>query len=392
MKRILFLDRDGTIIEENSKNYQIDSIEKINFYPRVIFFLSKIKKELNYDLVMISNQDGLGTDEFPEEKFWPIHNHILNVLKSEDIIFSSVHIDKTFRKDKSFTRKPGIKMLNTYLNNKSLYDISRSFVIGDRLTDILLAKNLGCKSIWIRKNNRHYEDFTEEEIDYYHNLNKSKLNNLISLKTDNWKEIYQYLLSIENKNKSIYIRKTSETNVKIGLTIYGNGKHNINTGIGFFDHLLQQISIHSLMDIDILVKGDLQVDEHHTIEDSGITFGKIFSRCLNDKRGIERYGFYILPMDDCLSKVALDLGGREQLLWKVKFFREKIGSIPTEMFYHFFKSFCSSAKCNIHIHSIGINEHHKIESIFKCFARAIKMAINKNNYNNKILSSKGVLE
>ncbi|WP_185877529.1 bifunctional histidinol-phosphatase/imidazoleglycerol-phosphate dehydratase HisB [Blattabacterium cuenoti] len=388
-KKILFIDRDGTIIEESSNNYQIDSIEKLIFYPRVIYFLSKISRKLNYDLVMVSNQDGLGTEKFPEKNFFIIHNHILNILKSEGIIFSSIHIDKTFKEEKSDTRKPGIAMLKSYLDNKFNYNITDSFVIGDRLTDVLLAKNIGCKSIWIRKKNRHYEDFTEEEKYYFSKINKNVINNEISLKTDNWKDIYNYLFNINKKKYLTYKRKTLETNVEISLSIYGSGKYNINTGIGFFDHLLQQISVHSLMDLYINVKGDLYVDEHHTIEDSGISLGEIFNQSLN-KIGIERYGFYMLTMDDCLSKVVLDLGGREKLLWKTKFYRERIGNIPTEMFYHFFKSFCSSAKCNIYIYSVGKNEHHKIESIFKCFARAIKMAINKSN-DNRIFSSKGIL-
>ncbi|WP_185859492.1 bifunctional histidinol-phosphatase/imidazoleglycerol-phosphate dehydratase HisB [Blattabacterium cuenoti] len=388
MKKILFIDRDGTIIRENPPTYQIDSIEKISFYPKVIFFLSKIVQELNYNLVMVTNQDGLGTDQFPEKKFWPIHNHILNVLKTEGIDFYSVHIDRTFPEEKSSTRKPGIGMLSTYLQS-DLYNISKSFVIGDRLNDVFLAKNLGCKSIWI-KENHHYKNLTKEEKDYFSTIEEKDLKKIISLKTDNWENIYEYLSSITTK-RLVHQRTTLETNVKISIFLYGKGRAHIQTGLGFFDHLLQQIAFHSSIDLNIQTKGDLYVDEHHTIEDTGIALGEIFNQSLENKRGIERYGFYLIPMEDSLSTVALDLGGRSQLVWKAKFFREKIGKVPTEMFYHFFKSFSSSAKCNLYIHATGKNEHHKIESIFKCFAKSIKMAIRKNSFNNKIPSSKGLL-
>ncbi|WP_185869217.1 bifunctional histidinol-phosphatase/imidazoleglycerol-phosphate dehydratase HisB [Blattabacterium cuenoti] len=388
MKKVLFIDRDGTLIRENHHTYQIDSIEKINFYPKVIFFLAKIVQDLNYDLVMVTNQDGLGTEKFPEKIFWPIHNHILNVLKSEGINFSSVHIDKTFPEEKSSTRKPGIDMLVNYLQSNGLYNISESFVIGDRLTDVLLAKNLGCKSIWIKEND-HYKNLTKDEKDYYSTINKKDLKKTISLKTNSWKNIYEYLLSISN-NRLEHNRITLETNVKISIFLNGKGSSHIQTGIGFFDHLLQQMAFHSSIDLNIKTKGDLYVDEHHTIEDTGIALGEIFDKSLGNKKGIERYGFYLIPMDDSLSTVALDLGGRSQLIWKVKFFREKIGKVSTEMFYHFFKSFSVSAKCNLYIHSQGKNEHHKIESIFKCFGKSIKMAIRKNS-SNKIPSSKGLL-
>jgi histidinol-phosphatase len=389
MRKILFIDRDGTIIEENPPTYQIDSIDKINFRTKVIFFLSKIVQELNYDLVMVSNQDGLGSDKFPSKIFWPIHNHILNVLKSQGINFISVHIDKTFPKEKSPNRKPEIGMLTDYLQSE-LYNISESFVIGDRLTDVLLAKNLGCHSIWIQDN--HYnKNFIEEEINYFTKVDEKDLKKTISLKTDSWEKIYEYLSSISHKHKKFVLqRSTLETDVKICISLYGNGKAYIQTGIGFFNHLLQQIAFHSLIDLNIQTKGDLDVDDHHTIEDTGITLGEIFAQSLGNKKGIERYGFYCLPMDESLSTIALDLGGRSSFFWKVKFFRDKIGDVSTDMFYHFFKSFSLSAKCNLHIHAIGKNDHHKIESIFKCFGRAIKMAIHKN-YFNKIPSTKGVL-
>ncbi|WP_185877008.1 bifunctional histidinol-phosphatase/imidazoleglycerol-phosphate dehydratase HisB [Blattabacterium cuenoti] len=388
MKKVLFIDRDGTIIREIPPTYQIDTIEKIFFYPKVIFYLSKIVQELNYNLVMVTNQDGLGTDAFPEKKFWPIHNHILNILKTEGINFSSVHIDKTFPEEKTSTRKPGIGMLIPYLKS-DLYNISESFVIGDRLTDVLLAKNMGCKSIWIKENN-NFKKLTKEENDYFITLKSKDLKEVISLKTNKWERIYDYLSSLPNK-KLVHSRTTLETKVKISIFLNGKGRSNIKTGLGFFDHLLQQIAFHSSIDLNIQTKGDLYIDEHHTIEDTGIALGEIFSQLLENKKGIERYGFYLIPMDDSLSTVALDLGGRSQLIWKVKFFREKIGKVPTEMFYHFFKSFSLSAKCNLYIHSKGKNEHHKIESIFKCFAKSIKMAMKKNYSNNRIPSSKGLL-
>ncbi|WP_185856351.1 bifunctional histidinol-phosphatase/imidazoleglycerol-phosphate dehydratase HisB [Blattabacterium cuenoti] len=384
MKKILFIDRDGTIIKESPPTYQIDTLEKVEFYPNVIFFLTKIVHELTYDLVMVTNQDGLGTERFPEKNFWPIHNHILKVLKTEGINFSSVHIDKTFQEEKSPNRKPGTGMLTSYLKD-SYYDLPKSFVIGDRFTDVILAKNLGCKSIWINKED-HNHIISSNEFSIYEDVK-----NIIVLKTDNWKKIYEYLKNI-SKKFFVHKRTTLETDVKITLRLYGKGKSEIQTGLGFFDHLLQQISFHSLIDLNIYTKGDLHVDEHHSIEDTGITLGKVFHKAINNKKkqGIERYGFSLIPMDDCLSTVALDLGGRSQLSWNVQFLREKIGKIPTEMFSHFFKSFSSSAKCNLHIRSTGENEHHKIESIFKAFAKALKMAIQINS-SHHLPSSKGLL-
>ncbi|WP_185851745.1 bifunctional histidinol-phosphatase/imidazoleglycerol-phosphate dehydratase HisB [Blattabacterium cuenoti] len=395
MKKILFIDRDGTIIREVPPTYQIDAFSKINFYPKVLFFLSKIVQELNYDLVMVSNQDGLGTEKFPEKYFWPIHNHILKILKTEGIHFFSVHIDKSFPEEKSPNRKPGTGMLTFFLKNSN-YNLSESFVIGDRITDVLLAKNLGCKSIWINNHHNDNQFFKEEEF-YFSNTNTKEnkeilIKNVVVLQTDNWKDIYEYLKLKDLSKKFIHQRTTLETNVKVTIRLYGKGKSHIQTGIGFFDHLLQQISFHSFIDLNIHTRGDLHVDEHHSIEDTGITLGEAFYKAIGDKRGIERYGFFSLPMDDCLATVSLDLGGRSLLYWKVQFYREKIGGIPTEMFFHFFQSFSSSAKCNIHIHAIGNNEHHKIESIFKAFARSIKMAIQKNpNREFHLPSSKGLL-
>ncbi|AWU42734.1 bifunctional histidinol-phosphatase/imidazoleglycerol-phosphate dehydratase [Blattabacterium punctulatus] len=381
MKKILFIDRDGTIIQETPPNYQIDTIEKVNFFPKVIFFLTKIVNELDYDLVMVTNQDGLGTEKFPEKNFWPIHNHILRILKTEGINFSSIHIDRTIPEEYSSTRKPGIGMLTSYFNSD--YDLSNSFVIGDRITDVLLANNLGCKSIWINENN-HY--VSEKEF----SIERKNFKKKIVLKTDNWKNIYEYLKYLSNKKLIKHRRKTLETDVKITIQLYGEGKSDIKTGLGFFDHLLEQISFHSMIDMNIHTNGDLNIDEHHTIEDTAIALGEIFNKSIIDKRGIERYGFFSIPMDDSLATVILDLGGRSELSWKTNFFNEKIGQVPTEMFIHFFKSFSSYAKCNIHIYATGKNDHHKIESIFKAFARAIKMAIQKNNI-KKLPSSKGLL-
>ncbi|AWU43828.1 bifunctional histidinol-phosphatase/imidazoleglycerol-phosphate dehydratase [Blattabacterium sp. (Cryptocercus kyebangensis)] len=380
MKKILFIDRDGTIIQEFPPTYQIDTLEKVNFYPKVIFFLTKIVDELDYDLVMVTNQDGLGTEKFPEKNFWPIHNHILKILKTEGINFSSIHIDKSIPEENSSTRKPGIGMLTSYFHSD--YDLSNSFVIGDRITDVLLAKNLGCKSIWIRKNH----NLSEKKF----SIEKKNFKKVIVLKTDNWKNVYEYLKYISHKKLVKHRRTTLETDVRITIQLYGEGKSDIKTGLDFFDHLLEQLSFHSMIDMNIHTKGDLNIDEHHTIEDTAITLGEIFHKSIIDKKGIERYGFFSVPMDDCLSTVVLDLGGRSELSWKTKFLSEKIGKVPTEMFIHFFKSFSSSAKCNIHIHSTGKNDHHKIESIFKAFARAIKMAIKKNN-TKKLPSSKGLL-
>ncbi|WP_185851153.1 bifunctional histidinol-phosphatase/imidazoleglycerol-phosphate dehydratase HisB [Blattabacterium cuenoti] len=375
MKKILFIDRDGTLIKENPPTYQIDRIEKVDFYPRVLFFLNKIANELDYIFVMVTNQDGLGSDNFPEESFWPIHNHILKVFRTEGIKFFSVHIDKTYPEDMSSTRKPEIGMLTSYFD--SCYDLKHSFVIGDRMTDILLAKNIGCKSIWINEN----LSFEEENL---------SLKDILVLKTDNWKDIYEFLL--KNESKIIhYRRKTLETNVQIGINLYGDGKSKIKTGLGFLDHLLEQMSFHSLIDLNIYAKGDIDVDEHHTVEDTAITLGEAFHKAIDTKIGIERYGFFILPMDDCLSTVALDISGRSQLSWNVEFIREKIGQVSTEMFIHFFKSFSSSAKCNLYIKSIGKNDHHKIESIFKAFSISLKMAIKKRINSKKIPSSKGLL-
>ncbi len=362
MKRVLFVDRDGTILKE-PEDEQVDSLEKFSFLPGVITALAKISEETDYELVMVTNQDGLGTRSFPEETFWPSHNKMLEILKGEGVIFSEMFIDRTFPEDKAPTRKPGTAMLTKYLAQG--IDLDSSFVIGDRLTDVELAKNLGCRSILIGKKN-------EADAD---------------LCTDNWKEVVSFLKA--TPRIASVTRKTKETSISIQLNLDGSGKNSISTGIGFFDHLLLQIAKHSDVDLVINAKGDLETDEHHTIEDIGIALGEAFHKALGSKKGIERYGF-VLPMDDCLARVAVDFGGRPWIVWKAKFKREKIGELPTEMFSHFFKSFSVGAKCNLNIKAAGENEHHKIEAIFKAFAKAVKMAIKKTD-NFNIPSSKGSL-
>jgi imidazoleglycerol-phosphate dehydratase/histidinol-phosphatase len=363
MKKVLFIDRDGTLVKEPPVDFQLDNLEKLEFYPEVFQYLSRIYKELNYDLVMVTNQDGLGTQSFPEETFWPAQNKILQAFQNEGIVFSDILIDRSFPEENLPTRKPGIGMLTHYC--KGGYDLEHSFVIGDRLTDVQLAKNLGCKAIY---------------------LSKEKSDDAV-LSTMSWAAIYS-LLS-QQPRTAMVVRVTSETNISITLNIDGTGRSYIATGLGFFNHMLEQIAKHGNMDLDIQVQGDLQIDEHHTIEDVAITLGDAFSKALGSKKAIERYGF-LLPMDDSLAQVAIDLGGRPWLVWDAKFHREKIGDMPTEMFMHFFKSFSDVAKCNLNIKAEGENEHHKIEAIFKAFARALKMAVSKTN-NYTIASTKGSL-
>ncbi len=363
MKKVLFIDRDGTLVIEPSINFQLDSLEKLEYYPGVFQSLSKIAKELDYVLVMVTNQDGLGTASFPEETFWPTQNKIIQAFKNEGIEFYEILIDKSFPDENLPTRKPGIAMLTHYI--KGNYDIENSFVIGDRLTDIQLAKKLNCKSIYLS------EEKNEDAI----------------LITKSWSDIYQLLKSESRKSK--LIRNTSETTIEVEINLDGSGKSSISTGLGFFDHMLEQIAKHANIDLSINVNGDLLIDEHHTIEDVAITLGDAFIKALGSKKSIERYGF-LLPMDDCLAQVAIDFGGRPWLVWDAEFKREKIGEMPAEMFMHFFKSFSDNAKCNLNIKAEGENEHHKIESIFKAFAKAIKMAISKTN-NFSIPSTKGSL-
>jgi imidazoleglycerol-phosphate dehydratase/histidinol-phosphatase len=379
MKKVLFIDRDGTIINEVPPTYQIDSFEKLQFYPQVFRYLGLIAAELDYELVMVTNQDGLGTRSFPEETFWPVQNFIMDCLKQEGIVFNEVCIDKSFPEQHLPTRKPGTGMVQKYMNNK-VYDMANSFVIDDRITDVQLAKNLGCKAIWLNSD----ESVGSAEISDEMNV----LIPTIALKTLEWRDIYSFL---KLSNRSVkHIRKTNETNIEIELNVDGSGVAHIHTGLGFFDHMLEQIARHGKMDISISKKGDLHIDEHHTIEDAGIALGEAFALALHDKRGMERYGF-ALPMDEAEAKVLIDFGGRSWLVWDAEFKREKIGDMPTKMFFHFFKSFSDAAKCNLNIACKGTNEHHKIEAIFKAFAKAMKMAVKRDPFNNYLPSTKGVL-
>lgn len=362
MKRALFIDRDGTIIIE-PEDEQIDSLEKLEYYPKVFQYLSLIAKELEYELVMVSNQDGLGTDSFPEETFWPAHNKMLKALENEGILFDEILIDRSFPHENLPTRKPGTGLVTHYM--KGGYDLANSFVIGDRETDVALAKNMGTKSIFLN----------------------SEPNKEATLTTTDWGEIYRYLKQ-EPRTGNVS-RKTSETDITVSINLDGVGKSNIATGLNFFDHMLEQIARHGGIDVNIQSKGDLHVDEHHTIEDVGIALGEAFVQALGKKKGIARYGF-LLPMDDCLVHAAIDFGGRPWLMWDVNFKREKVGDMPTEMVMHFFKSFSDNARCNLNIKAEGENEHHKIEAIFKAFAKAIKMAI-KLGETEGIPSTKGTI-
>ncbi|WP_293295252.1 bifunctional histidinol-phosphatase/imidazoleglycerol-phosphate dehydratase HisB [Allomuricauda sp.] len=376
-KKVLFIDRDGTIIKE-TVDEQIDAFEKMIFYPKAFTYLGKIAKELDYELVMITNQDGLGTDIFPEDTFWPVHNFIIKSFENEGVVFDAVYIDKTFPKDNADTRKPGTGMLTSYFSEE--YDLENSFVIGDRLTDVELAKNLGAKGIFINDNTH----LGTGEI----TVKREELDDFIALESNDWEKIYEFL-KLENRIAEIS-RKTNETDIYIKINLDGTGKSNINTGLAFFDHMLDQLARHGQMDLDIKVDGDLEVDEHHTIEDTAIALGELFSKALGNKLGIERYGF-ALPMDDCLAQVAIDFGGRNWLVWDTEFKREKVGDMPTEMFMHFFKSFTDGAKANLNIKAEGTNEHHKIEAIFKAFAKSIKMAVKRDAEKMVLPSTKGML-
>ncbi|MBS9463592.1 bifunctional histidinol-phosphatase/imidazoleglycerol-phosphate dehydratase HisB [Flagellimonas sp. 389] len=376
-KKVLFIDRDGTIIKETADE-QIDAFEKMIFYPKAFTFLGKIAKELDYELVMITNQDGLGTAIFPEETFWPVHNFILKSFENEGVVFDKVLIDRTFPADNANTRKPGTGLLTDYFSEA--YDLENSYVLGDRLTDMELAKNLGAKGIFINDNtNLGRDEITTEQED---------LNDHIALESNDWEKIYEFL-KLENRIAQL-ARKTNETDIQIKLNLDGTGKGTIKTGLAFFDHMLDQLARHGQMDLDIKVDGDLEVDEHHTIEDTGIALGEVFSKSLGNKLGIERYGF-CLPMDDCLAQVAIDFGGRNWLVWDADFKREKVGDMPTEMFHHFFKSFTDGAKANLNIKAEGTNEHHKIEAIFKAFAKSIKMAVKRDVEKMVLPSTKGML-
>lgn len=376
MKKILFIDRDGTLVNE-PKDYQLDSFEKLSFYPKVFNYLSKIYNELDYKLIVVTNQDGLGTDSFPYKNFTPVNDFIIKSFENEGVVFDNICIDNSFPEDNSANRKPSTGMIKKYLNNKD-YDIDNSFVIGDRLTDMELAKNISCSGIFIDND----ADLGKSEV------KDVNLDNVIKLKTKSWEEIYTFLKK-QNRTSNIQ-RVTGETNVFVELNLDGSGNSDIKTGISFFDHMLDQLAKHSGVDLIIDTKGDLNVDEHHTIEDTGITLGKAFFEALGKKIGIERYGF-CLPMDDCLAQVSIDFGGRNWIEWDVEFKREMIGKMPTEMFFHFFKSFSDSAKANINIKADGLNEHHKIESIFKAFAKSIKAAIKRDKDKMILPSTKGEL-
>ncbi|MDR5590376.1 bifunctional histidinol-phosphatase/imidazoleglycerol-phosphate dehydratase HisB [Christiangramia sp. SM2212] len=379
MNKVLFVDRDGTLIHEPD-DYQIDSLEKLDFYPEVFTYLSKIARELDYEIVMVTNQDGLGTDSFPETDFWPIQNFIVKTFKNEGVEFEEVFIDRTFAKENAPTRKPNIGLLKEKYIGSENYDLQNSFMVGDRLTDVEFAMNFGGKGIFID----NHEDLAANEV----SNDKSEVEKHIALKTNSWKEIYEFL-KLQDRTASI-TRKTNETDIKIELNLDGTGKSEISTGISFFDHMLDQLARHGQMDLKIAVKGDLEVDEHHTIEDTAIALGEVFNKALGNKLGIERYGF-CLPMDDCLAQTAIDFGGRNWLVWEADFKREMIGKMPTEMFYHFFKSFTDGAKANLNIKAEGQNEHHKIEAIFKSFAKAIKMAVKRDTEKMILPSTKGML-
>lgn len=378
MKKVLFIDRDGTIIIEPKDDFQVDSLEKLEFYPTVFKGLGKISENLDYELVIVTNQDGLGTDSYPEETFWPAQNKMIQAFENEGIYFTEVFIDRTFAADGAETRKPRTGLLTKYLSGD--YDLANSFVIGDRMTDMELAKNLGAKGIFMDKGWDPGSGEVEAEI--------QSVRDCIALESTDWNEIYEFL---RLKNRTSFIeRTTKETDIKIRLDLDGAGKSKIDTGLKFFDHMLEQISKHGAVDLEISTKGDLEVDEHHTIEDTAIALGEAFKEALGDKLGIERYGF-CLPMDDCLAQVAIDFGGRNWIEWDTEFNREMVGDMPTEMFYHFFKSFSDAALCNLNIKAEGKNEHHKIEAIFKALARAIRMAKKRDVDNMVLPSTKGML-
>lgn len=362
MQKILFIDRDGTLVIEPPVDYQLDSLEKLEFYPGVFQWLSRIVQELDYELVMVTNQDGLGTDSFPEDTFWPAHRKIIQALKNEGVVFKEVLIDRSFPADNAPTRKPGTGMLKQYIYGS--YDLTNSYVVGDRDLDMELAKNLGAKGVFI-----------------------GEKNDKAVLSTRRWEDIYRFLK--RQPRKATVRRQTKETDISVTVNLDGAGQSNLHTGIGFFDHMLHQIARHGQLDLEVLADGDLEIDEHHTIEDVAITLGEAFAKALGSKKGIERYGF-LLPMDDCLAQVAIDFGGRPWLIWEVAFKREKIGEMPTEMFMHFFKSFSDTAKCNLNIQAAGDNEHHKIEAIFKAFAKAVNMAVRKSG-SSQIPSTKGTI-
>ena len=375
LKRVLFIDRDGTLILE-PENEQIDSFAKLKFYPGALQYLPKIAKELDFELVLVTNQDGLGTDSHPEDNFWPVHQFVMETFAGEGVEFAREHIDRTFPHENAATRKPGIGLLGEYFNTAH-YNLAESFVIGDRLNDVKLAQNLGAKAIWLGGNTALGQaEKVEISVDS------------VALETTDWKQIYEFL-KLGTRTAS-HQRKTNETDISITINLDGSGKSDIDTGLPFFDHMLDQIARHGALDLTIHAKGDLHIDEHHTIEDTGIALGEIFAQVLGDKRGIERYAF-TLPMDDCLAQVAIDFGGRSWIVWDAEFKREKIGDMPTEMFFHFFKSFSDASRTNLNIKAEGDNEHHKIEAIYKAFAKSIKKAVRRDADNMQLPSTKGLL-
>ncbi|MBI2282922.1 MAG: bifunctional histidinol-phosphatase/imidazoleglycerol-phosphate dehydratase HisB [Bacteroidetes bacterium] len=375
-KRILFIDRDGVVLEEPPTDFQVDSIDKTTFIPGAITALSRIAADLDYYKVMVTNQDGLGTDSYPEKDFHPYHDLMLRTLKGEGFEFDEMIIDRTFASDNKPTRKPGTLLLQHILDNPT-FDLANSFVIGDRWSDIELAKNLGCKAIYLHS---PLHQLTDEQ--------EARLRDTIVFESGNWADVYTFLKL--GLRKVVHERNTNETKIRVELNLDGSGKAKITTGLGFFDHMLDQIARHGKMDLSITTQGDLHIDEHHTIEDTGIALGEAFAKALADKRGMERYGF-ALPMDEAEAKVLIDFGGRNWIVWNAEFKREKIGEMPTEMFFHFFKSFSDAARCNLNIECKGDNEHHKIEAIFKAFAKAIRMAVKRDPLSDQLPSTKGVL-
>jgi len=374
MPKVLFIDRDGTIIVEPPVDFQVDSLEKLEFLPKAISNLRKISEEKEFELAMVTNQDGLGTGSFPENTFWPAHQKMMRTLENENVHFDEVFIDRTFEHENAPTRKPHTGLLGKYIGNED-YDLAGSFVLGDRLTDMQLAVNLGARGIFIGK--QLPENATEEQ------------RKATALVTDNWDEIYEFLKMPERIAE--VQRTTKETDIYIRLNLDGQGQSDISTGLGFFDHMLDQLARHSGADLTIRVKGDLHIDEHHTIEDTALALGEAYLKALGNKKGISRYG-YLLPMDECLAQVAIDFSGRPWLVWEAEFRREKIGEMPTEMFMHFFKSFSDTSKSNLNIKVEGDNEHHKIESIFKAWAKAIKMAVKRDLKElDRLPSTKGTL-